>query len=147
MAGLNVQLIGDLQILRKYKLSLIILAIAPKFVDGSVLGPDILDGYFTKPHFSDPKKLLYVDYLENFDLDFRNIPRTNIKFDTWDTSTFLKDAPTAKPQFKDEDLNRIYSWAQGASIRSLGVHPEQFRRSLRKFAKEVMEREQHKTQA
>jgi hypothetical protein len=145
MSSLNVQLIGDLQILRKYKLSLIIIAISPKFVDGSVLGPDILDGYFNKPSFRNPKIVQYEDFLENFDLDFRNLPRTNTKFDTWDTATFVKDAPSQKPKFKDDDLNRILEWSKGAPINSLGVHPEQFRRSLRKFTKEILEKQQHET--
>lgn len=46
MASLNVNLIHQFNILRKYKLSIVATTINEQYVDNAILGQDILDGYF-----------------------------------------------------------------------------------------------------
>ena len=145
MSGLNIQLIDNLQILRKYKLSLILIAPNEKYIDNAALGSDILDGHFIKPYFSNPKVAIYSDRIEDLNLPIKNIPRTGIKFDTWDSAPFKLKSPTAKPRFKDAELNMMLEWAQGKPIKDLNIHHEAFKRRLRKFVLEVMTKEAQST--
>lgn len=143
MSSLNVKLIDDFQVLRKHKLSTLAVTVNEKYVDNVALGEDILDGAFLKPNYSNPKVALYVDYLEDFTRRIENIPATTIRFDTWDVATFKEHGVDQKPVFKDRDLDVCWEWAHGKTAKALGLHSMQLNRILRKFVKEVMERESH----
>lgn len=138
MAKINVEIINQLQILRKYKLSSIYVTPNERYLDSTALGSDVLDGIFTKRSFKNQKLALYEDQLEGFVLRLWEIPPTNIKFDTWDSATFTLGKKITKPQFKDEDLGFLWDYAEGQTIKETGLHPEQFRRILKKYLKESL---------
>ena len=143
MSSLNVKLLDNLQILRKYKLSIIFIAPHEKYIDSAALGSDIVDAVFIKPNYKNPKIALYDDWMEGTTLTLTNIPRTSIKFDTWDVAPFTEHGPKQKPKFKDRDLEILWDWSHGATVKDLGLHPQQINRLCRKFIREVLEREHH----
>lgn len=145
MAGLNIQIIDDLQILRKYKLSTIGITPNEKYVDSTALGSDILDGVFIKPQkFKDLKKnqkiALYYDELEGFKKDLYNIPRSSIEFDTWDVATFQQSS-YKYPKFKEEDKEMLWKWCNGATAKSLDLTRTQIRRIAHKFIRVNLKKE------
>jgi len=146
MASLNVNLIHQFNILRKYKLSIVATTINETYVDNAVLGQDILDGYFFKPNFRNPKVALYQDYLEDLDLDIYDLPKTTVKFDTWDSAPFTEHSPNSRPQFKDKDLQIIWEWSQGKTYREFGLHPQSIHRILKKYVREKIEQDFHISQ-
>jgi len=146
MASLNVNLIHQFNILRKYKLSIVATTINEQYVDNAILGQDILDGYFFKPNFRNPKVALYQDNLENLDLSIYDLPKTTVEFDTWDSAPFTEHSPNSRPQFKDKDLEILWKWSHGHTIKALGVHAMKLNRITRKFVREVMERDSHVSQ-
>jgi len=146
MSSLNVELIHQFNILRKYKLSIVATTINEKYVDNAVLGDDILDGYFFKPNFRNPKIALYQDYLENLDFGIDDLPRTTVKFDSWDSAPFTEHSPNRTPQFKDKDREILWKWSHGHTIKALGVHAMKLNRITRKYVREVMERDSHVSQ-
>ena len=146
MARLNVKIINELQILRKYKLSLEVITVDQKYTDNAILGIDLLDGVFTKPVYNNPKLALYDDNLETLQTSIYDIPRTRINFDTWDSAPFTEKPQTHKPSFKDEDLSLLWDWSHGATYKQMGVHNWKLARITRKFIKETLESRVHDTQ-
>ena len=142
MSSLNVKLIDELQVLRKNKQSTIAVTVNEKYVDNASLGSDVLDGYFFKPNYRNPKIAYYVDLLENRSQTLRNIPRTSIKFDTWDVAAFKEHGIKQKPRFKTEELSTAWDYAHGASGKDLDLHPQQVHRIITKVLKYYMEKEQ-----
>lgn len=108
MSGLNIALLDNLQILRKYRLSLILITPAEKYIDSATLGSDVLDLVIWKPEFNNPKVGVWVDQMTGENFRWSDIPRTNIKFDTYDVAPFMRNAPQKKPVFKDEDKQFLY---------------------------------------
>lgn len=104
MSSINIEFIDQLQILRKYKLSMILIAPAEKYIDSSTLGSDILDVAINKPYPKNRRVALYQDLVDNERFTFKNIPSTSIRFDTWDIAPFTKQSLDKKSRFKDEDL-------------------------------------------
>lgn len=141
MASLNIKILDDLQILRKYKLSSIWIAPAEKYIDSASLGSDVLDAIFSKPNFKNPKVALYDDLLEDEHKSITDIPPTSIEFDTWDVAPFTERSAKKVPKFKDKDLEMLWKWSHGETCKGLGLFPTQLNRILRKFVKEVLERE------
>ena len=146
MSSLNVSLIHAFHILRKYKLSIVATTINEQYVDNAILGQDILDGFFLKPNFRNPKVALYQDNLENIELSIYDMPRTTVEFDTWDSAPFEEYAEAQKPKFKDKDLEIIWEWAQGKTYRELELHPMKVHRILRKYVREKIEHDFHISQ-
>jgi hypothetical protein len=135
MAKLNIELIDNLQILRKYKLSTIMLAPADKYIDGASLGSDVLDGYYIKPEFKNPKIGLYTDLLEKFTKHLKDIPPTSVKFDTWDVAPFTLKGKKEPPKFNDSDKQMAYDWSHGKTWRELVKNPNELNRVLRRFVR------------
>lgn len=145
MSSLNVKLIDDFQVLRKFKQSTIAITVNEKYIDNVALGSDILDGYFIKPNYKNQKIAYYYDCLENYGKSITGIPGTSIKFDTWDVAPFKEHGKTAKPIFKDRDRTVLWEWSHGKTIKDLGLHKMQINRLVRKFIKESLEKESHKS--
>jgi len=143
MSRLNIKLIDDLQVLRKFKLSTVAITVNEKYIDNAVLGTDILDGYFFKPNYKNPKLALYFDYLENHTQTLTGIPRTSIAFDTWDVAAFKEHGIVVKPEFKEKDIDILWDWSHGLTYKDLNVHPMKINRLTKKFVKEVLERQVH----
>ena len=141
MSKINIDMINELQVIRKHKLSLIATTIDETCTDSSVIQPSHVDGVFTKPNFKNPKIAYFNDYLGNKSLPLTNLPRTSIHFDTWDSAPFTIHGEIKKPAFKSEQLSKLWDWSQGATYKEIGWHPQQLNRVVRKFVKEAMERD------
>ena len=145
MSSLNVKLIDDFQVLRKFKQSTIAITVNEKYIDNVALGSDILDGYFIKPNYQNQKIAYYYDCLANYGKSINGIPRTSVKFDTWDVAPFKEHGKMGKPTFKDRDRAVLWEWSHGKTIKELGLHKMQINRLVRKFIKESLEKESHKS--
>lgn len=142
MCVLNVELINDLQVLRKHKLSTVACTPNEKYVDNASLGSDILDAVFRKPDFRNRKKATFVDLLENRFKTLRAIPKTTIRFDSYDTAPFTLHGPhTQKPVFNDEDKEKLWRVVHGATGKEVGWHTQTLARKMRKLLRFYMERE------
>ena len=139
MSKLSVELIQSFQILRKYKLSVLASTIDQKYVDNVALGDEILDGFFTKPWFPKRNKqkykiAYYQDKLKPRQIRIKNIPRTSVKFDSWDSSPFTEKPLINKRAFKDNDMKLIYEWAvENRTSKELGLHSMQLNRKVKKI--------------
>lgn len=141
MSSLNIKFLDELQILRKYSLSMILIAPHEKYMDSASLGSDILDAVIVKPNFKNPKIALYDDLMEDEQFTIVDLPRTSLNFNTWDIAPFKKESSTRIPKFKDKDLEHLWFWSHGKSIKQLGLYPMQINRLSRKFIRETMERD------
>lgn len=146
LCSLNVQLLKEFQKIRKYKMSTIATTISDEFVDNAFLGEQIIDGIMTMPIWDNPKFALYDDLLQGFKRDFKGIHDTSIKFDTWDTAPFKEHGAISKPLFKERDMNILWDWSHGKTAKDLGLHSMQINRVVKKFVKEVLEREYNVSQ-
>ena len=146
MSRLNIKLIDDLQILRKHKLSTIAITVNEKYIDNAALGSDILDGFFLKPFYKNQKIALYEDLLNLSTMRLKGIPRTSIKFDTWDVAPFKEYGVKKKPKFKTKELGDLWDWSHGMTAKDLGLHSMTLHRILKKYVKEVMESKSHISQ-
>lgn len=146
MASLTVDLLNEFQILRKYKLSIVATTITEKQADGAILDPSIVDGYFVKPNWKNPKVAHYEDLLERTFESWFDLPKTNINFDTYSSAPFTKYGVKRKPKFKTKELENLWDLTHGVKAEELGLHAQQVARLWRKYVKEVMEREHHTSQ-
>ena len=75
--------------------------------------------------------------------EFFSVPKTTIPFDPYDIAEFNLTRPKQIPAtIKDEHLKILWEWAiNDKSIHSLGLHPMQMNRIVRKFVKQVLESE------
>lgn len=146
MAKLNIELLDKLQTLRKYKLSLIMIAPHEKYIDSASMGSDVLDAIIVKPEFKNPKVALWHDILDEKEIWLEGIPRTSIHFDTWDVAPFVLRSTTVKPVFKDKELSLLWEFSHGKTVKDLGVHPMELNRIARRFIKEALERDSHTSQ-
>ena len=144
MSSLNVKLISELQILRKYKLSIIACTIDAKYVDNAILGSDILDGSFVKPYrYDNPRKnqriALYHDLLKNVNKTIDSIPPTTIAFDTWGTAIFTEHGESIKPTFKDAEESLMWDWTEGKTSADLEVSRMKIHRLSKKMTRLYLE--------
>jgi len=145
MSSLNVKLLDELQVLRKYKLSIIACAPSSKFVDSTLLGSDILDGFFKKPYRfkqmrENQKIALYQDLLEDFGKTLFGIPASKITFDTWGTAPFKERSPIAKPKFTDSHQEILWRWSHGETYKDIGCSHMMIYRLSKKFVRQTMEK-------
>lgn len=140
MSAINIDFINELQTLRKFKLSLILIAPADKYVDSASLGSDVLDAVMDKPIFDNPKYGVFYDLMKGERIEYSDLPRTSLKFDTWDIAPFKKDAPTRTPKFKDKELTLLWEWSHGKTSKDLGIHRQKLHRLTTKFVRETLER-------
>lgn len=139
MSRMNLSILQKVQVMRKYKLSLIFCTINMKLIDSGVITPDIMDGYFVKPKFDNPKIALYYDWLQNYDFRQRNIPATLVHFDSSDSALLTDKPETIKPLFKEEDLSILWDWSHGTSLLELKLNPKTINVKVRKFIRRVLE--------
>lgn len=139
MSSLNVRLINEFQTIRKHKLSIIATTIDESNTDKAILNESVLDGVFVKPDFENPKKAYFIDYLRNRNPPpFYFIPKTVVKFDTWNSSPFKEYGKHRKPTFKDKDIQDVWEWCNGRSYKDLGLHPMELNRKVRKICKTLL---------
>jgi len=145
MSSLNIKLLDELQILRKYQLSLILIAPHEKYIDTAALGTDVLDAVIIKNPYGlenvikGRKIALYEDLFGERVIEFHDFPPTNVKFDTWDIAPF-QEQKAEEIKFKEENLQVLWEWVNGTSWNQLGFkHPQQFNRFLRKNLRKLLE--------
>ena len=141
MSSINIKLLDELQVMRKYKLSLIFITPHEQYLDSAILETGLLDGYFRKTP-KNQKIALYEDLEDKFSLTITNIPPTSIKFDTWDTAPFT-ERESKQPKFKEKELQILWEWSHGKSYKDFGLHPQSMNRILRRFVRRVLERGIH----
>ncbi len=140
MSKINLELLDKLQILRKYKLSLIMIAPdASKYVDSAALGSDILDCRIKKESWKNPKLAVYLDTLEGDTLSLHDVPPTSINYNTWDIGNFRLKRDVSKAVFSDPELNILYQLGQGKTIAAIGEHRQKVNRIVRKFCRHYTE--------
>lgn len=145
MSKLNIEVLDNIQILRKYKLSIAFIAPGNTFVDSAIFGTDVLDIIISKLNNENPKVGVWRNLVTEEEVFFTDIPRAASQFDTYDIAPFTKNNPNQKSRFTDENLSLLWEWANGATYKSLGVHNMEINRKLRRFVKTTLEKELHST--
>lgn len=126
----NVDFIKELQMVRKYGLSVISDSISR--VDERVLNPNHFHGYFVKFKKGDPTVAKYYDWLNGrVDLIIK-IPKTTIPFDTYESAFFYME-PQENSEF-DIPLNQDHLIVKkylesGCSIAKTGYHSQEVKRA------------------
>ena len=92
------------------------------------------------------KIALYQDHLENLDLHISDLPSTTVKFDTRDSAPFTEHSDNRRPQFKEKHLEILWKWSHGHTYKSLGLHPMEINRILRKYVRDSLEHKVHSSQ-
>lgn len=131
----NVGFIEELQTIRKYGLSFAGDAIDR--VDARVLNETHFDGCFKKYNVKNPTLAYYDNWQTGQRIFLRNIPRTNIVFDTWYSANFYM-----QPQLTDNaviPLNTEHKIAkkylETGSWKKAGVYTQEGKRAVLKVLK------------
>lgn len=130
---LNVNLVRELQSVRKYGLSVIGTAIDR--VDGRILNEKHFHGYFMKASKANPTVGYYFDWLNYGRTTLLNIPRTKIEFDTFHSATFYMEPQTPTDRLlplNPEHKMVIKYLDNGESWRGTGVHRQTGKNALGK---------------
>lgn len=128
----NVDFIEELQTVRKYGLSWIGDAISR--VDSRALNETHFQGCFKKLSQTNPTIAIYEDWVTGKTIFLKNIPRTNIEFDTWYSANFYMESQIQGtlyvPYLEEHEIVKKYresgSWAK------IGVHRQEGKRCLLK---------------
>lgn len=127
---LNVKLIKEMQKVRKYGLSMIGMGISR--VDSRILNPKHFHGRIDKIGKNRQDRAMIYDWLNNKKGKIYEIPRTTIKFNTWDSSYFYMerqiDNLTDIPLNVDHELVKRYLEQGSFSIE--GHHPQEVKRAV-----------------
>lgn len=127
---LNVKFIEELQLVRKYGLSMI--ADGIDRIDKRILNESHFHGKFTKLSKDHPDKAMYEDWFNGRKVKLFEIPQTKIKFDTWYSARFFmepQDADTANiPLNPQHEIVRKY--LECGSWKKADIHPQEGKRAL-----------------
>lgn len=126
----NVDFIEKLQTVRKYGLSMLTDAIDR--VDGRVLSPRFFRGDFEKPYKDNKKFAIFTDYTNGRQYQFRDIPKTRIDYDTYETANFYM-----KPQVPENAIvplnpqhEIVKKYLETPSWKKLGIHAQEGKRAV-----------------
>jgi len=126
----NTEFIEKLQTVRKFGLSMLTDAIDR--VDARVLSKRFFAGLFEKPSKSNKKFAVYEDWTNGQTFQFRDIPKTRIEYDTYETANFYMT-----PQVPDKaivPLNEshkiVKAYRDTGSWKKAGVTTQQGKREL-----------------
>ena len=136
----NVHLIEKLQTVRKYGLSMLTDAIDR--VDARVLSPRFFAGLFEKPLKNNKKFAIYEDWGNGQIFQFRDIPKTQIDFDTYETANFYMTPQVPEniriPLNPEHEIVKKYL-KSGKSWRKAGIHRQEGKRAISKVLEYHME--------
>jgi hypothetical protein len=128
----NIEFIEELQTIRKYGLSFAGDAIDR--VDGRVLNATHFEGCFIKYNPKDPTVAVYEDWSTGARTFLKNIPRTNITFDTWYSANFYMEP--RNPETENIPLNPehqiVEEYMKHGSWKKAGVDSKKGKRSVMK---------------
>lgn len=125
----NTELIEKLQTVRKYGLSMLTDAIDR--VDSRVLSPRFFAGEFEK---LTKKHARYTDYKTGERITLVDIPRTRIKFDTFETANFYMEPQTDNLQlgYLTPELEKVRKYMDCGSWKKADIHPQEGKRAMKK---------------
>jgi hypothetical protein len=109
---LNVQLIKELQQVRKFGLSLLGSGISR--IDKRVLNEKHFHGYFEKVSKANPTVAIYYDWFRGRKVVIEGIPKTNIVFNTWYSANFFMQphAPDLSTVPLDKEHRMVLAYLQ-----------------------------------
>lgn len=126
----NVEFIEKLQTVRKYGLSM--LTDAFDRVDARILHPRFFRGEFEKPFKDNKKFAIFTDYTNNRQFQFKDIPKTRIGYDTYETANFymkpLSEDDLTIPLNPDHEI--IKKYLETESWRKAGIETKKGKRAV-----------------
>lgn len=137
MGRLTVAIIEIIQLIRKYKSSLIFIGQNPKVLDTAIFDPAILDAIIKKLSW---KNAIYRNLVRHRQKIITEIPGTTVEFDSRDVAPFtLKPINQLKDLTYPQQIAKLYS--QGLSYHKIAEqlgykHPTQVKRLLQSFVKD-----------
>ena len=128
----NTEFIEKLQTVRKYGLSMLTDAIDR--VDARVLSKRFFAGLFEKPLKTNKKFGIYDDWTTGQTFQFKDIPKTRIEYDTYETANFYMT-----PQVPDDAIvplnpehQIVKEYLKHGSWKKAGIHPQEGKNSVKK---------------
>ena len=125
----NTKFIKDLQVVRKIGLNW--LGDGINRIDERIVNEMHFDGKFKKVSITRPDIALYHNYATNSTSTITGIKRTNLKFNTWESSIFTMEPQTDNtdiPLNADHRIVKQYLDA-GCSIAKTGLHSQEVKRA------------------
>lgn len=104
-------------------------------IDKEILRDIWVKGIFIKRKL---KNVELISHLIGGKMNFK-VPATTIPFDPYEIAPFT-EKPTANIMFKDEDLQKLYSWAKEGGWRNFFKHPQECNRFVRKNVVRLLEK-------
>ena len=128
----NTELIEKLQTVRKYGLSMLTDAIDR--VDARVLHPRFFAGIFEKPFKHNKKFASFEDWSSGRKFQFKDIPKTGIEYDTFETANFYMETQLeegfAVPLSPEHEIVKKY--LDCGSWKAADIHPQEGKRAIAK---------------
>ena len=125
----NVEFIEKLQTVRKYGLSMLTDAIDR--VDARVLHKRFFAGLFEKPLKSNKKFAIYEDWTNGQTFQFKDIPKTKIEYDTYETANFYMVPQVGEALVPLNPQHRIVKkYLESGSWKKADIHPQEGKRAL-----------------
>ena len=138
----HIQLIGKLQVLRKYRLHINMITQYTDVVSKGLMHPILVDGYLEKYSPEHKDRARYCDlYNPQFEpINFNKISRTKIEFDSHDVAPFSEKPIITRDMFPTEDLKLLWEWSNGSTAKELGITHMEVNRLVRKYVKDSLNR-------
>ena len=141
MAKLNTEFLSQLQVIRKYKLSLIGCAIGDS-VDREMLQPYYLNSYIDKGSRYTKKTMKYFDIDLESTRTFTNLSKCKATFKQYSVARFYTQRILKASDFKEEKRQILLQWATGTPKKDLGITRMEFQRLEKEFMLEKLREEQ-----
>ena len=121
---LNVQLIKELQQVRKYGLSFLGSGISR--IDARVLNEKHFHGYFEKMGKARQDRAIYYDWFNHRMVKLGGIPRTSIEFNTWYSASFFMEPQMPNTGTVPSDRNHeiVKKYLEAGSWKKAGIHTQ-----------------------
>ena len=119
----NTDLIKKMQTVRKYGLSMLTDAIDR--VDARVLSPRFFAGEFEKPYKNNKKFAEWFNYSTRQTITFKDIPKTKIDYDTYETANFFMKAQGPTSIKLNPQHQIIQEYLKHKSWKKAGIHPQE----------------------
>jgi len=127
----NIKFIQKLQTPRKIGLNM--LSDGIDRIDGRVLSPHFFNGVFKKPFPDNPQFARWIDYRSGRKMDFKEIPKCKMWFDTYYSANFWIDKRIEQAQgevFLNPDHQNVKLYLDSeCSSKKTGLHRQTLKRS------------------
>lgn len=140
MSRKNVSFVSILPEISKAHARMIAITQNPTSLDAELLSPVWCKGIIIKQNKYRAKIISELFDADRKVMEFYPVPKTNIPFDPYKIAPFKLTAPTQVPaSLKDKDMQILWEWGvNNKSAPSLGLHPMQINRIVKKFVREVL---------